>query len=129
MNTTPRRFLRNLVVLDVVLFALSAYPVYLVSGVEGVKALGVAFLVTTMNAYMGYRAIVRSMQAAMSRFMLAVFGGMMLRMGVMLMILAFVVLATELPQITFTIGLFFAYLCKSVLEMILIHNLSTNRRS
>lgn len=128
MNTTPRRFLRNLLVLDVILLALAAYPVHLLQGVDGVEAVVVALLVTTMNAYMGYRAVVRSLEAAMSRFMLAVFGGMMLRMGVMLMILAAVVLTTELPQITFTIGLFFAYLCKSVLEMILIHNLSTNRR-
>jgi hypothetical protein len=129
VNTTPQRFLRNLLVLDVVLFALAAYPIHLLNGMEGVKAVLVALLITTTNAYLGYRAVVRSIEAAMSRFMLAVFGGMMLRMGVMLMILAFVVLATELPQITFTIGLFFAYICKSVLEMILIHNLSTNRRS
>jgi hypothetical protein len=129
VNTSPHRFLRNLLVLDVILFALAAYPVHSFTGVEGVKALAVALLVTTANAFLGYRAVVRSLQAAMSQFMLTVFGGMMLRMGVMLMILAFVVLATELPQITFTIGLFFAYLCKSVLEMILIHNLSTNRRS
>jgi hypothetical protein len=129
VNTTPRRFLRNLIVLDVILFALAVYPVYLFTEIDGVKALAVALMVTTTNAFLGYRAVVKSIEAAMSAFMLTVFGGMMLRMGVMLMILAFVVLATELPQITFTIGLFFAYLCKSVLEMILIHNLSTNRRS
>ncbi len=128
MNTTPRRFLRNLLVLDVILLALAAYPVHLFTGIDGVKAVAAALMVTTMNAFLGYRAVVRSIEAAMSRFMLAVFGGMMLRMGVMLMILAAVVLTTELPQITFTIALFFAYLCKSVLEMILIHNLSTNRR-
>ena len=114
--------------LDVILLALAAYPVHLFTGIDGVKAVAAALMVTTMNAFLGYRAVVRSIEAAMSRFMLAVFGGMMLRMGVMLMILAAVVLTTELPQITFTIALFFAYLCKSVLEMILIHNLSTNRR-
>lgn len=129
MNTSPHRFLRNLIVLDAFLFALAVYPVHLFTGLEGVKAVVVALLVTTANAFLGYRAVVRTLEASMSRFMLTVFGGMMLRMGVMLMILAFVVLATEIPQITFTIGLFFAYICKSVLEMILIHNLSTNRRS
>lgn len=128
MNTSPQRFLRNLGVLDVVLFTLLAYPVHLFTGMQGVVALAVALVVTTLNAFMGYWAVHRSMDASMNRLMATVFGGMMLRIGVMLMILAIVVLVTELPQITFTIGLFFAYLCKSVLEMILIHNLSTNRR-
>jgi hypothetical protein len=129
MNTTPLRFLTTLIVLDVILFSLAVYPIHLLNGLEGVKALVVALVLTTINAFLGYRAVVRTFEATMNRFMLTVFGGMMLRMGVMLMILSFVVLATELPQITFTIALFFAYICKSVLEMILIHNLSTNRRS
>ncbi len=129
MNTSLGRFARNLLLIDIAALALLSYPIIQWQGSEGWKALLIALVVTSANSYIGYWAILRSIKANMNTLMLTVFGGMLARMGIMLMVLAFVVVATQLPQITFTIALFIAYICKSVLEMILIHNLPTNRRS
>lgn len=122
-------FARHLLILDVVAIALAWYPLTNLQGTNGWLAVIAAFLLTSVNAYGGYHAIVATKAGSMSSFMLTVFGGMMARMALMLAALALVVVATDLPEITFTIALFIAYICKSVMEMKLIHNESTNHRS
>ncbi len=122
-------FAKQLIILDVAAIALAWYPLTSYQGIDGWLAVVAAFLLTSFNAFGGYYAIVKSKAGSMSSFMLSVFGGMMVRMALMLVALAFVVVATDLPEFTFTIGLFIAYICKSVMEMKLIHNESTKHRS
>lgn len=122
-------FAKQLILLDVGAIALAWYPLMSYQGLDGWLAVVSAFLLTSFNALGGYHLIVKSRSGTMNAFMLSVFGGMMVRMALMLVALVLVVVATDLPQFSFTIALFIAYICKSVMEMKLIHNESTKHRS
>jgi len=122
-------FAKQLMILDVGAIALAWYPLMSYQGIHGWLAVIAAFLLTSLNAFGGYYAIVKSKSGTMNAFMASVFGGMLVRMAIMLVALVLVVVATDLPQFTFTIALFIAYICKSVMEMKLIHNESTKHRS
>jgi hypothetical protein len=124
-----RRYLVWVLAIDVIGIGPLGYAVSLWLGTEAWAAIALAHLVTTLNAVAAAAVVRGTAQASMNTFTAAVLGGMMVRMLVMLVVLAGVVAATDLPHFTFTISLFLAYICKSVMEMIFIRQLSDNRPS
>jgi hypothetical protein len=124
-----RRYLLWVLLIDVVGVGPAGYAVSIWLGAEAWTAIALAHLVTTLNAAAAAAVVRGTAQASMNTFTAAVLGGMMVRMLMMLLVLATVVAVTELPHFTFTISLFLAYICKSVMEMIFIRQLSENRPS
>lgn len=124
-----RRYLLFVLLVDVIGIGPVGYLVSLWLGTDAWIAIALAHLVTTLNALAAAALVSGTFKAPMGTFTAAVLGGMMVRMLVMLLVLAVVVAATDLPHFTFTISLFLAYICKSVMEMIQIHQLSAKRPS
>lgn len=124
-----RRFLTWVLLVDLVGVGPVGYAVSVWLGTDAWIAVALAHAVTTLNALAAAAVVKGTFDASMSTFTAAVLGGMMARMMVMLIVLAVVVAATDLPHFTFTISLFLAYICKSVMEMIHINQFSAKRPS
>jgi|GEM_PF-4228030 len=124
-----KRYLAWVIAFDLVGVGPVGYAVSQWLGMEAWAAIALAHLVTTLNAVAAAAVVRGTVQASMNTFTAAVLGGMMVRMLVMLVVLAGVVAATDLPHFTFTISLFLAYICKSVMEMIHLRHISENRPS
>jgi hypothetical protein len=124
-----KRFLLWVLVIDLVGVGPAGYAVSVWLGKDAWIAVALAHAVTTLNALAAAALLKGTLNASMNTFTAAVLGGMMVRMMGMLAVLAVVIAATELPHFTFTISLFLAYICKSVMEMIHIHQFSDNRPS
>lgn len=124
-----KRYVAVMLLLDLVCVGPIGYAIGRWLGPDAWLAVGIASVSTTLNA-LAAAAIVRRVHASgMNTFMMALFGSMMARMLLMLLLVVVVVAATDLPHFTFTISLFVAYICKSVLEMMFIHQFSAKRPS
>lgn len=124
-----RRYLLWVLLIDLVGVGPAGYLVSRWLGPDAWIAIALAHGVTTLNALAAAALVQGTFKASMSTFTAAVLGGMMLRMMAMLLVLAVVVAATDLPHFTFTISLFLAYICKSVMEMIHLNQFSAKRPS
>ncbi len=114
--------------IDAAFLIFGGYPVYHAYGLSALTGMIVALVLTTVNVLVGYWLIVRAVDQSMNDFMKKVFGGMVIRMFVLMALIAFLLLATKIHQNSFIISLFISYICKSVIEIIFINKRSQNHR-
>lgn len=121
-----RAFLFKLIGIDAAGLA-AAWMVRTWIGAPAAWAVVIALVLTTANAAVGYHIIRRDFHKSFNTFLRNVFASLMLRMGALLAALAALVVWTPIPEFSFTIALFVAYICKSVLELIQITKLTSKR--
>ena len=123
-----RTFASLILSIDAAFLIFGGYPVFHTYGMSALAGMIVALVLTTVNVLVGYWMIVRSIDQSMNDFMKKVFGGMVVRMFILMGVIAFILLATKIHQNSFIISLFISYICKSVIEIIFINKRSQNHR-
>lgn len=123
-----RTFASLILSIDAAFLIFGGYPVFHAYGMSALTGMIVALVLTTVNVLVGYWLIVRSIDKSMNDFMKKVFGGMVVRMFILMGVIAFILLATKIHQNSFIISLFISYICKSVIEIIFINKRSQNHR-
>jgi len=123
-----RTFASLILSIDAAFLIFGGYPVFHTYGMSALAGMIVALVLTTVNVLVGYWLIVRSIDQSMNDFMKKVFGGMVVRMFILMGVIAFILLATKIHQNSFIISLFISYICKSVIEIIFINKRSQNHR-
>ena len=109
--------------MDVLFILTSVLVTVYWAGTVHLAGLLLAILMTSGNAIAAVMLVKRYLNADMNKFMAGTMGGMMLRLGTMLVIIILIFAFTNIPQISFIIGLFISYICKSVLEIICINKI------
>jgi hypothetical protein len=122
-------FIRTVLLIDLVILVLGYWPVSLLEGEGHYIVLILACILTTLNTVTSYYSITKSIEQKMGTMMGAVFGGMGIRLLVLLAAVVAVIFLTELPQFSFIISLFICYLSKSVAEIIFINRIRTKSQS
>ncbi len=90
-------------------------------------ALVTASVITTFNTAIGFYFIQKYINATAEQFNSYIYGSTFGRLLGMMIVIGFVLLFSNFPQITFVLSLFVSYIYKSVLEIIFIHKNSTQR--
>lgn len=114
------RFSGYVLFFDLVFLILAGMPAYLMIGPDVFLALLIAFPYTSLLAIISYIPFTRMHGASINKYMAAILFGMMLRMVFIALAIAFVFVYTDLHQIGFTVGLLFSYICKSMIETIIL---------
>ncbi|HKI45941.1 MAG TPA: hypothetical protein VKA08_11480 [Balneolales bacterium] len=123
-----RTFTIIILSIDAAFLIFGGYPVFRIYGFPALLGMIVALVMTTANVLAGYWIIIRSFHLDMSDFMKRVFGGMGIRMFVLMGLIVIILLVTKINQNSFIISLFISYICKSVIEIIFINKRSQNHR-
>lgn len=114
-------FLKTILLIDLVSLAVLLYPIFRLWGINALFGTFLADLLTTLNVLAGYYFISRYFNADYQAFLKAVFGSMVARLIVMLMLVVAVILLLKIDQNSFIISLFISYIYKSVIEIIFIN--------
>jgi len=122
-----KHFIRNILLMDVFLFALGAYPLFKVLGNSGLIGGVLALVLTTVNVMVGYYYIEKYFTVEFSVFMQKVFGSMGLRLLALSAFIFMILKFAPIDKIGFIISLFVSYICKSVQEMILLNSKSKKK--
>lgn len=115
------KFIIVLLLIDLTILILGYWPARMAEGSGHFTVLILACLLTTLNTSLSYYLVKKSIQKKMGQMMGAVFGGMGIRLMVLLAAVVAVIFLTDLPQFSFIISLFICYLSKSVAEIIFIN--------
>jgi hypothetical protein len=118
-----RSFLSVILIIDFVILFLGYWPAGMAGGSGHYIALVIACFLTTINAALSYYTVVKSISSKSGAMLGAIFGGMGIRLIMLLGAFVAVVVLTDLPQFSFIIGLFICYLSKSVAEIIFINRI------
>jgi hypothetical protein len=122
-------FVRVILLIDLVILVLGYWPSQMAEGGGHFLVLVLACILTTLNAAMSYYSISKSMEKKMGQMMGTVFGGMGLRLLLLLASVVAVIFLTDLPQFSFIISLFICYISKSVAEIIFINRIQNKSLS
>ncbi|MDI6400556.1 hypothetical protein QLX67_00985 [Balneolaceae bacterium ANBcel3] len=110
------RFIKWILLIDVALVLLFGLPAWLYSGLDLLLPLLLSFAITSVLAIVSFIPFTRIKKSSMNAYLLAIMGGMLMRMFFIGASLVVVILFTTLNKVTFTVGLLFSYIFKSVLE-------------
>ncbi|MCA1802437.1 MAG: hypothetical protein LC662_08265 [Rhodothermaceae bacterium] len=122
-------FVRVILLIDLVILVLGYWPTQMAVGGGHFLVLVLACILTTLSVAMSYYSISKSMEKKMGQMMGTVFGGMGLRLLLLLASVVAVIFLTDLPQFSFIISLFICYISKSVAEIIFINRIQNKSLS
>jgi hypothetical protein len=122
-----QNFIRNVLIIDVVLLISIALPFYVMMPVEYALSVAASLVLTSTSSIIGFYFQNKYLHAPTEEFVSYVYGSMFFRLVGLLGAIVFILLITNFPQISFILSLFISYLCKSVLEIIFINKKSTQR--
>lgn len=122
-------FVRVILLIDLAILVLGYWPARMAEGSGHFLVLVLACILTTLNTAMSYYSISKSMEKKMGQMMGTVFGGMGIRLLLLLAAVVGVIFLTDLPQFSFIISLFICYLSKSVAEIIFINRIQNKSLS
>jgi hypothetical protein len=105
-----------------------AWPLALWGSPAVVAAAAVGAFLSTVNVLIGYRAIEYARDKSSTTFLKVVLGGMGLRMGALLGLLALLITAGGMHAAALTVSLLGFYAVFLVLEVLYIHNRFMSRQ-
>lgn len=113
--------------IDFLAVVIIGFPLAIIYGGSHGIALSTSLLLTTVNVWIGYYFTVHYLHADMNSFVSMVYGSMFLRLAGLCAAILLLLIFSNFPQITFILSLFISYIYKSVLEIIFINKISTQR--
>jgi hypothetical protein len=117
-------YLRQILFVDILALVSASVMVFVNMPVAHAVALLLVAVLTTAYALIGYYVVETYLDSDSETFMSKVFGGVFIRLAGLASLVFLILWLSNLPQITFIVGLFISYISKSVLEIIFIHRKS-----
>ena len=127
IETGFKKFIRNVLIIDLVLIVSIALPFYVMMPIEYALSVVASLVLTSTSSIVGFYFQNKYLHAPTEEFVSYVYGSMFFRLVGLLGAIVLILLITNFPQISFILSLFISYLCKSVLEIIFINKKSTQR--
>lgn len=111
------RFVKYMAVILAVVWGLGGYPLYVAKGSDWVIAAAVGCAICTANALVGGGLALWAMDKNQTTFLLAVFGGMGLRMLVVVAVFFAALKFGKLHTFGLTLSMFLFYVMLQILEV------------
>lgn len=129
MNTAGKysfgRFVKYLLMISAVIAALGYYPVSLYAAKEQIYSFIPGFLISFINALIGYKLSLMAFGKSVKSFMILVFGGMGIRLLIVVILLLILIQFTDLDSLSLAGSVFFFYTVFITLEIFFLHRLSS----
>ena len=101
----------------VVIWAIGSYPLYALGGADMVKAAAFGCLICTVNALAGGALTLWGLTKEQKTFMIVLFGGMGIRLFIVLIFFFLALKLAELHVFSLTLSLFLFYVVFQILEI------------
>lgn len=129
MNTTGKysfgRFVKYLLIVSAAVAALGYYPVSLYATEDQIYSFIPGFLISFINALIGYKLSLMAFGKSVKSFMILVFGGMGIRLLIVVILLLILIQFTDLDSLSLAGSVFFFYTIFITLEIFFLHRMSS----
>jgi len=120
-NNEWKRFLKSIAVFSLITFIIAAYPLYKYnSGVQLYSILS-GFFISLINALLGFRLNIMAFEKSMKSFMVLVFGGLGLRMIIVIIFLVILLQFSFFEPFSLIASVFFFYILFISIEIYFLH--------
>ena len=120
-NNEWTRFLKTIAVYSIITFIIAAYPIYkYTSGVQLYSILS-GFFISLINAFLGFRLNLMAFEKSMKSFMVLVFGGLGLRMIIVILCLLILLQFRFFEPFSLIASVFFFYILFISIEIYFLH--------
>lgn len=123
------RFVKLLLIVSLITFILAAYPVYVYASRVQIYSFALGFLLSLFNALIGYSMSVKAFGRSVKSFMVMVFGGMGIRLLIVIIFLVLILQFTSMDALSLTGSVFFFYTLFISLEIYFLHKMSAKAKS
>lgn len=110
-------FIRNILLASIIVFIISAYPLHKYAGINQINSIVVGYLISLFNILAGYGFNEMALSKNQKRFMVIVFGSLLIRLVVMSIILLILLTYTGLDTVYLVSSIFFFYFLFISLEI------------
>ena len=123
------RFVKLLLAVSLITFILAAYPVSVYASSAQIYSFAFGFLISFFNALLGYYLSVRAFGKSVKSFMVMIFGGMGIRLLIVVIFLVLILQFTSLDSLSLTGSVFFFYTLFISLEIYFLHKVTAKAKS
>jgi hypothetical protein len=120
-NTKQPGFFRYIVISSLIVIVLSSYPVWKYFTVNQINSFVFGYIISLINAVIGYKLNTMAFSKPTKSFMVLVFGGMGIRLMVVLLLLLILIQFTTLDSISLVGSVFFFYTLFISIEIYYLH--------
>jgi hypothetical protein len=110
-------FIRNIFTASIIVFIISVYPLHKYADINQINSIVVGYLISLFNILVGYGFNEMALSKNQKRFMVIVFGSLLIRLVVMSIILLILLTYTGLDTVYLVSSIFFFYFLFISLEI------------
>lgn len=121
------KFFLTLAVSSLIVTMLAFYPVYMYANRLQINSFFPGYLISLVNALIGYKLSLMAFNRSVKSFMVIVFGGMGLRLIIVVITLLILIQFTSLDSISLAGSVFFFYTLFVSIEIYFLHKLSSKQ--
>jgi membrane protein YdbS with pleckstrin-like domain len=114
-------FLRYVLIASVIVFIIASYPVYRYASPEQTEAIIYGYLISLVNVIVGFGLNNAALGRKNKSFMVMVFGGMLIRMLIVAVLLVVLLYFAKLEPVMLTASFFFFYFLFISIEIKFLH--------
>ncbi|MCX7877674.1 MAG: hypothetical protein N2510_03420 [Ignavibacteria bacterium] len=126
MTPDFKRFLLYVFLLSLVIWGVSVYPLTLYTEENQLHSIVAGYFVSLISAILGFLLNTSALRKSTKSFMVMVFGGMGIRLLLIITIVALIIGLTKLQPVTLLGSVLFFYIFFMLLEIFFINKLKNN---
>jgi hypothetical protein len=118
------KFLKFLIFASIAAAVLSYYPVSVYAGKIQIYSFILGYIISLLNALLGYKLSLMAFNKSVKSFMILVFGGMGIRLLIVIIFLLILIQFTSVDSISLAGSVFFFYTLFVSIEIFFLHKIS-----
>jgi hypothetical protein len=119
-------FFKNVLIASLIILLAAAYPVKVYLSQVQIISIICGYLISLLNAFLGYKLNVMGINKPVKSFMVLVFGGMGLRILILVILLLVLLRIAGLDEVSLVGSAFFFYIVFMTLEVLYFHKKQLN---
>lgn len=120
-NALDSKFYKYLIITSVVTIVIAAYPVTIYASSLQLYSFVCGYIISLINALIGYKLNTMAFNRSVKSFMILVFGGMGIRLVIVMLLLLILLQFTSLDSMSLVGSVFFFYVLFISIEIYFLH--------
>lgn len=120
-KSTDSRFFKYIIVASLIVIVISVYPVTVYASKIQLYSFVCGYIISLINALLGYKLNTMAFNKSVKSFMVLVFGGMGIRLIIVILFLLILLQFTSLEAMSLTGSVFFFYALFISIEIYFLH--------
>jgi hypothetical protein len=122
-------FIKYVLYASIIVLIVSFYPVHVYASPLQLRSIIYGYLISLLNVIIGYTLISKGFDKKFKSFMVIVFGGMLVRMVFVAILLFILLYFAKLEPVSLVASVFFFYFLFISIEIIFIHKKSIQNKT